>query len=310
KTVSHSGRVWNFVGDTLGWFYASTVDQETVDDWLPQYHLASEARHPSSRCLVATSFGPECRILCVALDSPVQGIYVSRIESRIVHDVWATDLLGSRLVLGANKQAVVIEDIAVSTSLHRLPTHSDVFALAQHENLVYTGLRNGGIIRFDTRVQRYQSHPLFDCMSRRSSSITALKHLHDHKLVVSYIDGGATFDLRFPVRTPLMEFTGNFNSYTTRLPLATDSHEKFLFAAGQDNRIRLWSLTKGGPALDPGGTGSTHQTAFQRPFEHRIAALQVVEEKEGPCLWAASGTELCKYSLGHRGIGIQGSCGG
>lgn len=76
-------------------------------------------------------------------------MHVSRIESHIVHDIWTTDLRGSRLVLGtwcapfcalslteqpgANKQAVVIEDIAASTSLRRLRTESDVFALAQQE---------------------------------------------------------------------------------------------------------------------------------------------------------------------------------
>jgi WD repeat-containing protein 21A len=217
-----------------------------------------------------------------------------------VRDVWTTDLHGSRLVLGANGQAAVIEDIAVATSLQRLPTKSDVFALAQRENVLYTGLRNGGILRFDTRLQRTNSHPLFDSTSQRiRSSITGLKHLRDNQLLVSFLDGGiSTFDLRFPIRTPLMTFTGNFNSYTNRLPLATDPQEKFLFAAGQDNRIRLWSLTTGGPALDPTGTGSTNQSVFERPFEHHVAALQVVEEREGLCLWAASGTENDRYNTG------------
>jgi hypothetical protein len=155
---------------------------------------------------------------------------------------------------GANGQAAVIEDIAVATSLQRLPTKSDVFALAQREvrvhcsfifgpsrltvvqNVLYTGLRNGGILRFDTRLQRTNSHPLFDSTSQRiRSSITGLKHLRDNQLLVSFLDGGvsisgsqcgeaaegriqiSTFDLRFPIRTPLMTFTGNFNSYTNRL---------------------------------------------------------------------------------------------
>lgn len=103
------------------------------------------------------------------------------------------------------------------------------------QNIVYTGLRNGGILRFDTRLQRSNSHPLFDSASQRTSSITGLKHLRDHQLLVSFIDGGAsisvcqcgeaakgttqisTFDLRFPIRTPLMTFSGNFNKYTVKL---------------------------------------------------------------------------------------------
>lgn len=71
-----------------------------------------------------------------------------------------------------------------------------------------------------------------------------------------------------------------------------------MFAAGQDNKIRVWSLITGGPALDPGS--SINLPLFQHPPEHRIAALQVVEEKDGMCLWVASGTELCKYNLGNR----------
>lgn len=38
--------------------------------------------------------------------------------------------------------------------------------------------------------------------------------------VVKHADRGiqiSAFDLRFPVQTPFMNFTGNFNSYTTRL---------------------------------------------------------------------------------------------
>ncbi|KAI9573560.1 hypothetical protein HD554DRAFT_2265296 [Boletus coccyginus] len=313
QAVPHSGHVWSFVGDTLGGFYSYMHDEEmeSIGGWQapipPLFRGAS--MFDSQTCTTwasATSFGPDCRILYVPLDSPNEGIHVSRIDSRIVHDVWTTDLRGSRLVLGANKQAVMIEDIAICSSLQRLPTQSDVFALAQHENVIYTGLRNGGILRFDARVQRSNSHPLFNSISQRTSSITGLKHLRDHQLLVSFLDGGiSTFDLRFPIRTPSITFTGNVNLYTNKLPLVTDPHEKFLFAAGQDNRIRLWSLTTGGPPLDSGGTSSTNQSVFACPFEHRVAALQVVEEREGMCLWAASGTELCKYSLGHwSGIGI------
>lgn len=60
------------------------------------------------------------------------------------------------------------------------------------QNVLYTGLRNGGILRFDTRLQSSNSHPLFDTLSQRTSSITGLKHLRDHQLLVSFIDGGAS----------------------------------------------------------------------------------------------------------------------
>ncbi|KIJ62608.1 hypothetical protein HYDPIDRAFT_30208 [Hydnomerulius pinastri MD-312] len=230
-------------------------------------------------------------------------IRVMRIDSRVLYDVWTADLQGSRLVLGANKQAVVIDDIADRAAIHYLPTHSDVFALAQDDSILYTGLRNGNVLRFDTRVKRSKGDVLLDGLfTQRSSSITNLKLLRDSQLLVSNVDGSiSTFDLRYPTsRTPLMTFTGNDNSYTIKAPIVTDPSEDILFAAGQDRRIRLWSLRTGGPPLVPELPDLTHQTAFQHQFEHPVRAMQVTEERDGMCLWAASGTELYKYSLGQR----------
>lgn len=53
KTVTHNGRVWSFVGDTLGWFYSSVGDihhqeSDTINHWLPQFNLSSEARRRST----------------------------------------------------------------------------------------------------------------------------------------------------------------------------------------------------------------------------------------------------------------------
>ena len=77
--------------------------------------------------------------------------------------------------------------------------------------------------------------------------------------------------------------------------MAVDPQEQFLFAAGQDRRIRLWSLRTGGPPLvSPAG-------GLQWPYDDPIRALQVVEEEEGGMvLWAASGTALHEHKLGQR----------
>lgn len=107
-----------------------------------------------------------------------------------------------------------------------------------------------------------------------------------------------------------MSFTGNINTYITKTvrlhvrfnspcsyditqPIAVDPHEQFLFAAGQDRRIRLWSLRTGGPPL------VSPASVFQKPFEDPVRALQVVEEQEGVLgLWATSGAALHKFNLG------------
>ncbi|KAF5369274.1 hypothetical protein D9758_002613 [Tetrapyrgos nigripes] len=58
----------------------------------------------------------------------------------------------------------------------------------------------------------------------------------------------ASYDLRFPDHsTPTRTFKGHVNNYTQPLGICTDLNEDFLFAAGEDCRIRGWSLRTGEP---------------------------------------------------------------
>jgi WD repeat-containing protein 21A len=228
------------------------------------------------------------------LDS--EDIRVTRVNNRSVRDVWTADLQGTRLVLGTNNQAVVVDDAADRATVCFMKTGSDVFTIAQDNNIIYTGSRAGIVQRFDSRITSTKGDRILsDPSTTQNNSVTNLKIFYDWQLLTSNIDGSlAMFDLRFPNnRTPIMSFTGNINTYTTKTPIAVDPHEQFLFAAGQDRRIRLWSLRTGGPPLvSPAGV-------FQRPFEDPIRALQVVEEQEGVLgLWATSGAILYKYNLG------------
>ncbi|KAH7885250.1 hypothetical protein F5I97DRAFT_1352687 [Phlebopus sp. FC_14] len=310
QTVYHNGRLCSFAGDSMGWFYSSIIDTEddaanwhTSHGWQPEFNLSSEVSSiciSGSRC-IATSFGPDCRILHLPLDSVAEDIRVSRIDSRIVHDVWSADLCGSRLVLGANKRAVVIDDVAERAAVRQLMTDSDVFALAQDDKILYTGLRNGALLRFDTRAGSVKRDALFDnVFTQKSNSITNLKLLRDSQLLVSNVNGKiSTFDLRFCSCRPLMEFTGNVNSYTIKAPMVVDPSENIVFAAGQDHRVRLWSLRQGGAPL-VSDEMSEDQSAFKHQFEHPVRVLQIMEDMDGTCLWIASGTELYKYNLGQR----------
>ncbi|KAG8214635.1 hypothetical protein J3R82DRAFT_9713 [Butyriboletus roseoflavus] len=68
QTIRHSGRVWSFVGDTLGWFYSSTVDEEheQMDGWQRQFHLSSEARQcPNLKPCRALTFVADIRHRCI-----------------------------------------------------------------------------------------------------------------------------------------------------------------------------------------------------------------------------------------------------
>lgn len=312
QTAHHNGRVWSFAGDSVGWFYSSLTSSRNqtaffTHGWQPEFNLSSEV---SSICCsdswcIATSFGPDCKILHFPLEPITEDIRVSRIDSRVACDIWTADLRGSRLALGAKSRLVCIDDIANRAVVHDLPTYSDVFAVAQENHVVYAGLRNGGIFRFDTRTWESKGDALLDGLfTQPHNSITNLRLLRDSQLLVSNVDGKiSTFDLRFPaIRTPLKVCTGNVNSYVIKAAIAVDPSENFLFAAGQDNRIRLWSLRSGGPPLAPNTSSSPMEfhdlNLLQRDFIHPIRAMQISEEAEGMALWVGSGSDVFKYSLG------------
>ncbi|KAG1872376.1 hypothetical protein DFJ58DRAFT_436736 [Suillus subalutaceus] len=307
QAVSYNNNLHSFAGDTGGWFYSSVIGRDepvtghhTSHGWRPEFSLSSEISSiciSGSRC-IATSFGPESKILHFPLDLDSEDIRVTRVNNRSVRDIWTADFQGTRLVLGANDQAVVIDDAADRATVCFMKTGSDVFAVAQDNNIIYTGSRAGIVQRFDSRIASTKGDRIFnDPSTTQNNSVTNLKIFYDWQLLTSNIDGSlAMFDLRFPSnRKPIMSFTGNINSYTTKTPIAADPHEQFLFAAGQDRRIRLWSLRTGGPPL------VSPASVFQKPFEDPVRALQVVEEEEGVLgLWATSGAALYKYNLGQR----------
>jgi len=88
-----------------------------------------------------------------------------------------------------------------------------------------------------------------------------------------------------------------------------------LYAAGEDFRLRGWSLRTAEPILAPTGMettvevdlGSSRQqdnglaNPFLAKFPRPLASLQVLEEpgEPGVCLWAG-GEHLYQYHLGQR----------
>ena len=137
-----------------------------------------------------------------------------------------------------------------------------------------------------------------------------------------------TYDLRFSSTasppSPVRLFAGHINSYTDNLvrPLilmflqvknsimssqgiAIDHDQDILFAAGQDCRIRAWSLRTAAPLLPPLTCSSTpfsHVTnPFSAKFSEPVRVLQVTQEElgsGGTCLWAASDRDIFQYHLG------------
>lgn len=88
--------------------------------------------------------------------------------------------------------------------------------------------------------------------------------------------------------------------------VAIDPSENFLFAAGQDGRIRAWSLQSGQALLPPPSSlaypmaSSLRSNPFSDQFSQHVATMQVTEERDGMYLWAASDKNLFKYHLGQQ----------
>ncbi|GAW06493.1 Dual specificity phosphatase ibp1 [Lentinula edodes] len=288
---------------------------------LHSHSQVSSIKISGQKC-VATCFGPVTKVA-------VQDLHVSGRTTLItlnqVHDVRVSHLQDNALILGAKGKAVYIPDIDISGSVQHLSNfqNSDVFALDRDENFVYTGLRNGSILRHDLRVSsnKHDGQLLFHSRFTPSKNSTSpspvlyLKLVKDSQLLVSRMNGElCTYDTRFPVHsTPSQIFTGHRNSVTQKLGICIDPMHEFLFAAGEDRCIRGWSL-RTGKALHgissvavfvPTSTSRSSSSStlypdlnqFRNPFNTEfptpIPTMQVTEESDGSlCLWAGMNMAL------------------
>ncbi|KAJ7367188.1 hypothetical protein DFH08DRAFT_836765 [Mycena albidolilacea] len=340
-----------FMGDSYGWLYSRTRtetssemdpcdDIEQLEAWIPDLSLAVHSEI-SALCTTETlrvgvCFGPVTKI-CVQ-DVGVPG-RTQLLHLSAVHDVRAASLQGRALVLGAADNVVFLADLDASdhTAVRMLPTRSDVFTVAQHENLIYAGTRAGNVLRFDTRLNaKGSAQVLFESGPRNDntgsfnranpqprSSVVFVQPIHAvQQLVVGYMDGRlGTYDLRFPRPTAqyAVTYAGNPSSLSCngRLGITLDPSERFLFAAGADHRLRAWALDSGAPVASSASPSpspspyapSTSRTAVDgdsshNPFTMRFAtdfsALQVVDADDGPgqVLWASGGSEVWRWRLG------------
>ncbi|KAM6494461.1 WD40-repeat-containing domain protein [Amanita muscaria] len=325
NTTSFNGSQRRFIGDDQGWLYAcmspEVEEQDMITDvWLPDLSLHPGSEITSicisgSKC-IATCLGPSARISVQDLN--VVG-RISLITVKNVHDIWAAHLEGNSLAIGADKRAVYLHDFDTTTQLKYLETQSDVFAIYQRDNMVYTGSRNGSITRFDLRLKTY-GQKLFDhrFTGRARSPVLHLGIVNEYQLLTSQMDGElALYDLRFPrLVEPLVSFRGHVNTHRRRLGIAVDPNEQFLFAAGEDCRIRGWSLNMGIPIEPPPIPDNEEKVAsitsepdelerrmnnpFRAVFPNPVTAMQVTIERKGVCLWAVNDEDLYRYHLGQQ----------
>ncbi|ETW81618.1 hypothetical protein HETIRDRAFT_417710 [Heterobasidion irregulare TC 32-1] len=271
-----------------------------LSDWTALYSLGSPV---SSICMsksitAATSFGPRCKI--VVQDSARlarDDITVLTPDKKLIYDVWTCDLADRAIVLG---------DIENPDKFRALDVNSDVLALHQKQNLVYTGARNGSIRRFDMR-EGSSGHPVFDdkFTPESANSVIYMNGINESQLLISTIRGEISLhDLRFSRgMQSIMTYSGHVGSYRHNLPHAISPCQSYLFAAGQDNRIRAWSLVTGAQLSSPipvytPSRRKAHANPLAAHFEGDVTALQVLETGKETVLFATSGQRLHIFPLG------------
>ncbi|KAJ7244980.1 hypothetical protein B0H12DRAFT_1235921 [Mycena haematopus] len=354
-----------FLGDAHGWLYSRACgdislsrdvnpsdDMDRWGEWTPELSLAPHSEisalcTTSTRC-VAVCFGFATKICVQDAEAPDR---TQILHLTTVRDVRAASLQGRSLVLGsygrlsvaqptgsfsAADNAVLLPDLDTSnsTAVRLLPTRSDVFTVAQQENLIYAGTRAGAVLRFDIRVNTKSAQVLVESGPRNDntrpthrmgpkqrSSVVFVEPVHGgEQLVLGYMDGRlGTYDLRFarPTAQPVVTYVGHPSSLSCngRLGIALDPFERFLFAAGADHRLRAWALDSGAPVVPsasltapppssssypPPENGDAPRNPFATPFTTPFSSLQVVDEDDGPgqVLWASGGSEVWRWRLG------------
>jgi len=316
---TYDSKVWSVAGDSYGVIHA--FDPSPIGEFLsvPEHtfqHSSLDSQissiSSSGSRWVATSFSSSILIHDLASTRTVR----LSPPPYLACDIWTSNLRDRSLVLGVRQRALLVPDLESLGDIRHLETHSDVFALHQEENLVYTGSRNGAIRRFDTRTRAPGPTLLSDVFTRSSNSITYVNVIKDWQLLVSTIRGTIEiFDVRYLQRTqPLLALLGNVNSYQPNLPHAITPSQSHFFAAGLDHRIRGWSLVTGEPLSCPTTSPSptmeipgyqVHATdapisPFTVMFEEQITSLEIAEVRHELGLFATSGSGLHKFILGRQ----------
>ncbi|KZT27364.1 hypothetical protein NEOLEDRAFT_1161638 [Neolentinus lepideus HHB14362 ss-1] len=323
------------IGDNNGWLYqvfslgkghADPWDElgylpETFEEirdrritWRWDINLSSEISsiHLDGSRSVATSFGPTPKVLVQDLVTNPDRSFVLNFGK--VADIWTSYLDGRSLVLGARKKAVYIPDLEITRTIY-LDNNSDVFAVYKDkltQDLIYAGARNGSLNRFDTRMHNQSQHGQDILNGRYAEKRSSVTHIglvkNEWQLVVNGINGDLEmFDLRFSGKgTPVMSFLGHINTYTRELGFAIDADNDLLYAAGQDARIRGWSMRTGELLHPPSPESLVGITnPFGAVFERPVRTLQLTQSDEEVILWANTSQQLCVYPLGHRARGIS-----
>ncbi|KAI5121080.1 hypothetical protein M0805_008593 [Coniferiporia weirii] len=293
------------------------------------YHLGagapvSHVARSGPTAVAVSSTTNACQLCIRDLKAPDDGgVFFPRLN--VSGDVWAASLLDKTLALGMSHKLVFVNDVGSVASAKRhttFPMKSDVLSILQHPNTLIAGFRSGEVRLFDVRAPERSatgteilggrftgathlndSNSVKTRKERPRKAHAAITHLRGVRawemLVCTSAGELEMFDLRFCTgnRTqPTMIFTGHVNEYLLDLGLTIDPSASFLFAAGQDNRIRGWSL-RTGELL--GGNATGRGTGALLGGERLRTPVRALQATENPLrLWVTQDDEVRVWQLG------------
>ncbi|KAI0826822.1 hypothetical protein BC628DRAFT_1410035 [Trametes gibbosa] len=298
-----------FVGGGSGWLYI--MDANDPDRRWREFCLRTQITSitRSWSTILVTSLGSPASALVTTRAQRVGSWLLREFPPNICSDAWCGHIWNRTIVVGGKRGAVCFRDVEHDHYV-RLHCESDVFsARLQDENLIYIGMRNGTVERWDLRQPQTASDTIVRMSEKRGRTSGApVQHLrivnHDGLLIETMHGDLEIHDLRFlRGTTPSLQFPGHVSSYEHRLGLAMDPGENLLFVGGGDCRLRAWSLRTGQSLHNDVAEENKlpRSTPFDVIYPHPISALEITA-REKTELWAASLTNLRRIELGPKGI--------
>ncbi|KAK4050994.1 DDB1- and CUL4-associated factor 4 [Microbotryomycetes sp. JL201] len=282
--------------------------------------------------VLATSFGSPARALfsSTSADVSLSSIVLSPGKTSI----WSAAQAGRSVALGkssCDRGVLTTKD----PTLPHMTTFTtggkggggNVFALDLTDNLVFAGTRKGHVKVFDQRCSTEQGRSGFSRAQATvhvQSPVTHCKRLETGLLIATMNGGLALHDMRsMQTYQPLVTCSGHVNTIT--LDLGMDVwRDEVVALAGEDGRVRMWSVTTGDQITPPQSTDSANllKNQFRQPVKaiaftgsldvpsgsvrsddgyHRFIDRSGGDDHDkkslGPTLWLADGPSIVRYDL-------------
>ncbi|KAI0667765.1 hypothetical protein C8Q78DRAFT_1071810 [Trametes maxima] len=308
KGDTGSGNIW--IGGGTGWLY--TMDTREPDHRWREFLLGTQITSisRSGPITLVTSFGSPARALVTR--SQTLGLWLLReFPPNLCDDVRCGRVIDRRVIVGGRGGALCFLDVERDQFV-RVRRESDVFSLCfQNQDLLFLGMRNGVIERWDMRLPDTSPDMVVNMSKEEAqrSGVAPVQHLHaihGHALLIETMRGDLeVHDLRYLNNaTPLLRFDGHVSSYKQQLGLTIEPGENFVFAGGEDARLRAWSLRTGQALHSEVANLQTAPGAnpFHANYSHPIRTMEIVPNDEKTFLWMGSHTHLHRIELGPNGI--------